>query len=96
MEDINTFSRKKQFGLRERGARSNFTLIGGGIPIGGNSNPGASISDIYDMHYINNNEIPPEHILLNKLGSVRFLRKTKNKKTKIKRKKCKCKIKRSE
>jgi hypothetical protein len=82
-------SRKKNFGLRERGSRSDLTLFAGGVPVGEKSNPGASIADMYDMHYIKNDEIPPQHNL-NKLDFIRVLRKKKKIK-KPKTKRCKCK-----
>jgi len=93
-EDIDTFKRKKMFGLRDRGKRKDMTWMGfgGGDPVGGDANPGRSIADIYDMHYINNDEIPPQHDL-NKYDNFRILRKKKKGKIKQKRKinKCKCK-----
>jgi hypothetical protein len=87
--DKNIITEKKRFGLRERGKRNDLTLLAGGIPSGGNSNPGASIADIYDMYYIKNDEIPPQHNL-NKLDFIRVLRKKKKSK-KPKSKRCKCK-----
>ena len=90
---MSDFKRKKEFGLRERG-RSGFAILTGEVPVGGNSNPGKSLADMYDMHYINNDEIPPQHDL-HKFDSVRILRKgKKNIKSKSKRKlvkKCRCK-----
>jgi len=92
ISDLSEFKRKKQYGLRERGSRSNFNLLGGGVPIGGSDNPGQSIGDIYDKYYINKDEIPPKHDLLDKLDSIKILRKKKIKKSKSNRKiKCKCK-----
>ena len=61
-----------------------------GNPIGGSDNPGASLADIYDMHYIQNNEIPP-HNKLHFLASVTILRKRQSIKSKTRRKKCRCK-----
>jgi hypothetical protein len=87
--DNNISATKKHFGLRERGKRSDITLFGGYDPVGGNENPGASIADMYDMHYIKNDEIPPQHNL-NKLDFIRVLRKKKKSK-KPKSKRCKCK-----
>jgi len=86
--DKNIYAQKKRFGLRDRGSRDDMILFGE-KPIGGNENPGASIADMYDMHYINNDEIPPQHGL-NKLDFIRVLRKKKKSK-KSKSKRCKCK-----
>jgi hypothetical protein len=98
MDDLDTFTRKRQFGLRDRGARGEFKLLSRSgepvsrEPVGGNSNPGASLADIYEMRYINNDEIPPRVDNLHKLDSLRFLRKSKkSRKTKRAIKKCKCK-----
>jgi hypothetical protein len=87
------YIRKKQYGLRERG-RSFSDLLHSSPPLGGNDNPGKSLSDMYDMYYINNDEIPPHHDL-HKFDSVRILRKRKkNIEIKSKRKmikRCRCK-----
>jgi len=91
MDDLSDFVRKKQFSLKERGTRKSFM----GEPIGGNSNPGASIADVYDRHFIENDDIPPQHNL-HKLDFIRILRKKKIKpkqkirRTKSKNKRCKC------
>jgi hypothetical protein len=93
MDDISYFERKKQFGLRERGKRIDNGEIFG-KPVGGSANPGASIGDMYDMRYINNDEIPPEHVFIDKLDFLRVLRKEKKISIKPKRKpvkKCRCK-----
>ena len=85
---------KKQFGLRERGKREDSDLLDVTTrlnPVGGNSNPGASIGDMYDMRYINNDEIPPQHtVLIDKLDFIRVLRKGKKMSVKPKRKATKC------